>query len=423
MQKKLSVLLSSQPTQFEKDRPGGGTTGEMPKGGYKEPSLLGGAGTAAWEGIKGIGKGIASTLDPTQGLSGAGLSAIGLNPRSGSVRQRLNEIPIVGAAREARSAFQDPNAGVLDKVTAGPGALVGMSDESARGHAARGESGAIVGEAAVPAAMALSPLATEGAAKGLSAARGAVSRAAYSGGELKPGWSSFADSLQHPTQLPGKIITGAAKKLFPPPPEFPGAPLPSADEFYENRGSDLVNRQAEQEILDRKNEIAARRASRNAPKRGRPSPFPNATSTDKPIGNAEIPPAGSYNPPRFAAGPPTPAPKPLFGNATATNQVVGNAEVPSFRGPSAPPRSVEYVNKFGSPSSQPTEGLIVRHDSPPPPRQVTYQSAAQSDLLKKVMSGDRDAIAEWDRRSLPRPPGVGFMVEPSAPNIPWGKPR
>ena len=40
MQGKLSKLLNSQPTQFEKDRPGGGTTGEIPKGGYEEPSLL-----------------------------------------------------------------------------------------------------------------------------------------------------------------------------------------------------------------------------------------------------------------------------------------------------------------------------------------------------------------------------------------------
>ena len=104
------------------------------------------------------------------------MSAVGLNPRSGSVSQRLNEIPIVGAMRESRSASQDPNSGFLDKVAAGPGALVGMSDESARGHAARGESGAIVGEAVAPTAMALSPLAADGVAKGLGATKGYVGK-------------------------------------------------------------------------------------------------------------------------------------------------------------------------------------------------------------------------------------------------------
>jgi hypothetical protein len=383
MQQKLSKLLSSQPTQFEKDR-----TGDGPDRGF----------------VSGVQSSVGTAPSLTDTLK---------NPSTyfgPSVDVAKN---LYRTVKDAPSNFKAGGpAGVL-------GPLVGLNPQSMRERAEHGDTAGILGEAALSTAAALSPV----VGKGLSAARGAVSRAAYSGGEVRPGFSSFADSLQHPTQLPGKIITGAAKKLFPPPPQFPGAPLPSADEFYENRGSDFVNRQAEQEILDRKNEIAARRVLRNAPKPEPSSPFPNATPTDKPIGNAEIPPAGSYNPPRFAAGPPTPAPKPLFGNATATNQVVGNAEVPSFRGPSAPPRPVEYVNKFGSSSSRPTEGLIVRHDSPPPMRKVTYQSAAQSDLLKKVMSGDRDAIAEWDRRSLPRPPGVGFLAEPSAPNIPWGKPR
>ena len=474
MQGKLSKLLNSQPTQFEKDRPGAGTTGEIPKGGYEEPSLLSGAGTAAWEGIKGIGKGIVNSLDPTKGFSGAGLSAVGLNPRSGSVSQRLNEIPIVGAMREARSASQDPNSGFLDKVAAGPGALVGMSDESARGHAARGESGAIVGEAAAPTAMALSPLAAEGVAKGLGATKGYIGK-------------TIVDTSMRPKPLP-KFFFGNDRA------QALGELMNPEQAAFNQKGEDLMRRGDEQDVLDRRTRQDALQAGRTAPGPWRPGmrPQPELGSPENPGMFSKIPTTmpkvepelGSPENPGFHAKIPTrmpqpqvtplsespnlninkekmlsgqsvplsespnfninkqnaltgqsvplsespnrglkPASKPLFGNATATNQVVGNAEVPSFRGPSAPPRSVEYVNKYGSPSSPPTEGLIVRHDSPPPPRKVTYQSAAQPDLLKKVMSGDRDAIAEWDRRSLPRPPGVGFMVEPSAPNIPWGKPR
>jgi hypothetical protein len=375
MQGKLSKLLNSQPTQFEKDRPGSG-------------NLLEGAGTAAWEGIKGIGKGIVNSLDPTQGLSGAGLSAVGLNPRSGSASQRLNEIPIVGAAREARSALQDPNSGFLDKVAAGPGALVGMSDESARGHAARGESGAIVGEAAAPIAMALSPVLSKAIPSRASVGMALRDEA----GALKPAVRATARiagaGLGHLSGIPGMGELGGflagpplADALIPKRPfDIPtkgmsfGAPFPQADEFYANRGENLMRRGEQQDSLDRNQGLKPKPVD----------PFAGMTPTDKPV---------------------------------------GNAEVPSFRGPSAPPPTVEYANKYGSSSSRPTEGLIVRHDSPPPPRQVTYQSAAQPDLLKKVMSGDRDAIAEWDRRSLPRPPGVGFMVEPGAPNIPWGKPR
>lgn len=54
---------------------------------------------------------------------------------------------------------------------------------------------------------------------------------------------------------------------------------------------------------------------------------------------------------------------------------------------------------------------IVSPNSPAPPTNVTYQSVPQDALLNRVRSGDRAAITEWQRRGLPLPPNVRFMVE------------
>jgi len=129
-------------TKFEQERPGTGVNTQ-------------GAGKAAWESIKKIPSSIGSTLDPTQGLSGAGLTYAGVNPRKGTVSERLNEIPAVQAYHEFSSAHKDPHAYKGEAPVAALGSFIGASDESARRHAERGEGGAILGEAAVPAALAV----------------------------------------------------------------------------------------------------------------------------------------------------------------------------------------------------------------------------------------------------------------------------
>jgi hypothetical protein len=107
-----------------------------------------------------------------------------------------------------------------------------------------------------------------------------------------------------------KFTAAAAKaaKTAKPPWETPveknpGAPLPAAGDFYENKGTDLLNRQKAQDLMDRQ---AARTAKANAPAPQKPDPFYGMTSSDKPIGNAPVPPPGTY--PLTKMTPPTPEP-------------------------------------------------------------------------------------------------------------------
>lgn len=69
---------------------------------------------------------------------------------------------------------------------------------------------------------------------------------------------------------------------------------------------------------------------------------------------------------------------------------------------------------------QPTKSRIQSPESAPPVEQkITYQSVKGPDLLKKVMSGDMDAIVEWQRRGLPLPANVKYMVEQGQRTQPW----
>jgi flagellar biosynthesis GTPase FlhF len=183
------------PTKFEQERPGEGIS-------------LKGAGSAALEGIKGLGRGLVNLVDPTSGLSGAGLTAIGLNPRSGTVKERLSEVPIVGAAHEISSAYHDPNAKPWEVPIAGAGSLVGESAEKAREHAARGEGGAIIGEAAVPATVAaLSPV-VEPAIRGTGRMAGAF-RESVGGAIHDPVTGEMTKPAEMISRAAGATVGGA----------------------------------------------------------------------------------------------------------------------------------------------------------------------------------------------------------------------
>ena len=224
-------IASYAPTQFEKDRPGKGIT-------------LEGAGSAAWEGIKGIGKGLVNSVDPTTGLSGAGLTAVGLNPRSGSVSDRMNEVPIVGAAREAKAGWErgrndslgNPHAALGEAVLSGAGGLVGESAERARQHADRGEGGAILGEAAVPAAAAIA--------------------APFAGEAAKPLGRSLGRTASRILRDPetGKVTltpSTIGERIIPQRPEIAAREAAEArDTTYNQKAEDLMRRQTEQDRLD-----------------------------------------------------------------------------------------------------------------------------------------------------------------------------
>jgi hypothetical protein len=154
-------------TQFEQDRPGHGITME-------------GAGSAAWETAKGLPGGFLKLLDPTEPFRHPG------------------DMPIVRSIREMASAAKDPNTAWWEVPVAGAGSLVGMSAQSAREHARRGEGGSIVGEAAVPIAMAIGGE--------LASQTGLVPRAAEKAGAAR---ESVGDAIHNPET--GRMTSGAAR--------------------------------------------------------------------------------------------------------------------------------------------------------------------------------------------------------------------
>jgi hypothetical protein len=138
-------LRNMFPTKFEQER--------TPKGS---------AGEGAWNVLSSLPGGIASMLDPTTGLSGAALAAVGLNPRSGGVKERLGEIPAVKAVEEMHSASKDPDTAPWEVPVAGLGALVGKSAERGREQARHAESGLIAGEALTEGGLVAASPALEG---------------------------------------------------------------------------------------------------------------------------------------------------------------------------------------------------------------------------------------------------------------------
>ncbi len=144
---------------------------------------------------------------------------------------------------------------------------------------------------------------------------------------------------------------------------------------YAQRAEDLMRRGKAQDIIDRRAAINARLAAKAVPKI---TPFgEGATST----AGAGAPPTGLLS----EMGSPTP-----------------------FRQP-----SVQYVKQFEKP-----QGKIVSPESEPPDIKVTYQSIPKAELFKKVMSGDKLAVSEWQRRGLILPDNVRYLVEEAGPK-PW----
>jgi hypothetical protein len=125
-------------TQFEKDRPGKGIS-------------LEGSGGAAWDMLKGM-----VPPDPTGGRSL-------LDPKAWFDPEKAKFDPLHGGIAEAvgetKAGFErggDARAKLGEGTTSGLASLFGLgSGKRMAEHAARGEGGAIIGEAAVPATMAV----------------------------------------------------------------------------------------------------------------------------------------------------------------------------------------------------------------------------------------------------------------------------
>lgn len=123
----------------------------------------------------------------------------------------------------------------------------------------------------------------------------------------------------HPDMFPSEGRMGRFFDRLRPatPPEFPGASLPASEEFYQNRGTDLMRRGVQEDILARRAAAAAKanapepplgspenpdfhsklptRMPKSAPQRT--DPFAGATPSNAPFPDRPIPSAGAYNPP------------------------------------------------------------------------------------------------------------------------------
>lgn len=221
MQKKIALLLSSQPTQFEKDRPGSDREG----GGFA--SNFGQAF-------------IPSGVSPYPGMDLEAKSAM------------------ADASRQADERRKKEGAGLAYRV----GAALPFTNASAMEEAARsGDTSGVWGATAAPMVQAASPLVPEA----LRRTKGAISDAAFSpDGNMRPGVRTASQiggaaigsayGLSHGSPY-GAIAGGAAgyrmgpsmmEAMFKPSPKpvYPGAMLPAADEFYANRGAEInsINR-------------------------------------------------------------------------------------------------------------------------------------------------------------------------------------
>lgn len=138
-----------------------------------------------------------------------------------------------------------------------------------------------------------------------------------------------------------------------------------------------------------------------------PKVKPELGSVDNPGMFAKIPNSMPKLTPSVA---PPPSVSSLFPGAVSDGPQINLPSVSSLQG-NPTPFQLGKVPK-------PEPSRIVAPDSPVPGQRGTVQSWKNEDLLPKVKSGDLAALAEWDRRGLPRPEGAGYLREPNAPLIP-----
>lgn len=256
------MVASYTPTQFEKDRPGKGVT---PQG------IVKGAGTAIGQQVKSLSPGADFTS-----VESALIGHPSFDPSQSGIAQ---------AYREGKAGFE--RGGIGEAIPAALGSLMGVSAQRQAEHAAKGEGGEIIGELGVPAAEAI-------AAYGAPKARGAIGKAIHTpAGELTSGaklagevggglvGTGVGGTMGHPYIGAGagyKMGPRILSRMFPPgppPPEFPGAPLPSTEEFYEQRGKEI------NQIYERHARQAAKEA-KAAAKKVKKTPVEQASSVVTP---------------------------------------------------------------------------------------------------------------------------------------------
>jgi len=279
-----------------------------------------GFGTGAWNAIKGMVPSAppGTTVNPLnpdfwtgKNLWGSGNTFGGLlnvDPSKGTAAQMGTE-----AATEyqrARAAGTNPLAAGYSAAISGAGPLVGVSDLAQQELAARGEGGQIIGQSAVPAALAALPFVSE-SLKGAGKAAGKAGRAATPKvGSVKKALLFGADVIQHPEQVPGRALKWAINKI----PDATVPPEPGPLEGMTSTKEPIGNAQLPpvpkgeptpfppvQKLSDIKAAAKAEAKAAEAARKGgmTPPPFAGATSSAMPIGNAPLPEVPQGNPTPF----------------------------------------------------------------------------------------------------------------------------
>jgi hypothetical protein len=260
--KQNSLKLNAQPTQFEKERPGVAHVNQPGQGFLSH-----------------VGSGLKSVA--------GGLANLPMSPNeiTSSVAGQAGQMGADAAARqqEGRSTAYQIAAPIAQTV------VPGLNPRGMEEAANVGDKAGIMGETVAPAAMAVAPLVKEGA----GVLRGKVGEAIHTPtGELKPiakyvgqiggGAAGGAYGALHASPYEALVGGAAGYKFGPkliegafpfrPSPEFPGAPLPAASDFYAHEG-------AERNAIRTKNEALNRQQAREAARQEKLQPIPTDTPT------------------------------------------------------------------------------------------------------------------------------------------------
>jgi hypothetical protein len=263
---------SAQPTQFERER-----SGNQPGQGF-----------------------ISHVRQSIRSMAPADVPSIGDMVKAGA-KASLGPLPQmaetgVNAVKEGLAAHGRGH-GLPYSTAAGLSSIAGASPERMEAAAARGDTGGVLGEAAVPTAMALAPEATRGI-KAIGPAAGDMLRTEE--GKLRPSVKTIASvgsglaglATGHPSLGLGGLFKGAeiADRIIPGrslKPVYPGANLPDIGEHYENRGAELNKIRSMNDVLDRRTARDAKAAAKASPPESGPTDAP--ASSDASVLKIPIP--------------------------------------------------------------------------------------------------------------------------------------
>jgi len=205
--------------------------------------------------------------------------------------------------QRSRGAGSNPLAAATSAGVVGAGSALGVSEQEQRALAEKGEGGQIIGQSAVPAAMAALPLVSE-TIKGVPGkVRGAMPEIS------RPTASGVIGAIRHPWRTAAGWTLEQLLGKAPPPVEATGpGPLEGMTSTKEPIGNaqlppvpqgeptpfPQVQKLSDIKAAQRAAEAAARKGGMSKP----PDPFAGATSSAVPIGNAPLPeiPQGSPTP-------------------------------------------------------------------------------------------------------------------------------